>query len=288
MPAFLRRAALLLPLLLAPTLAQAVTVQDRYFISSDGVRLHYLEAGHGPSLVFVPGWAMPAWIWQGQIAAFSDHYHVVAFDPRGQGDSDIAPNGYEPFRRGQDIADLIRAVGGRPVVLVGWSLGVLDSLAYVHGAGDALLAGLVLIDNSVGEEPAPAPVSVRLRQRHPRPVAREVWMRGFVNSMFRTPQDPGFLDRLTDAALRMPAHDAAELLEYPVPRSFWREAVYMVHKPVLYAITPKWTAQADNLALHDPYAQTAVFPGCGHALFIDDAARFDAILANFLTRRVGW
>ena len=48
-------------------------------------------------------------------------------------------------------------LGPRPVLLVGWSLGVLDALAYVHTHGDAALAGLVLVDNSVGEEPAPVP-----------------------------------------------------------------------------------------------------------------------------------
>ena len=42
-----------------PALAGAP--QHRYFKTSDGVRLHYLEAGTGPeTLVFVPGWMMPA------------------------------------------------------------------------------------------------------------------------------------------------------------------------------------------------------------------------------------
>jgi non-heme chloroperoxidase len=36
---------------------------SHHFLTSDGVKLHYLEAGSGPSMVFVPGWTMPAWIW---------------------------------------------------------------------------------------------------------------------------------------------------------------------------------------------------------------------------------
>ena len=76
-------------LLVRPAAAQSI-VQSRYFVTSDGVRLHYLEAGPrlGHTIVFVPGWTMPAWIWQPQIRAFAQRYHVVAFDPRGQGDSD--------------------------------------------------------------------------------------------------------------------------------------------------------------------------------------------------------
>ena len=123
-------------LLTAP--AQAQTAQSRYFVTSDGVRLHYLEAGPstGHTIVFVPGWTMPAWIWGPQIQAFARRYHVVAFDPRGQGESDVPATGYEPGRRGQDIAELIANLEPVPVVLVGWSLGVLDTLAYVHAHGD--------------------------------------------------------------------------------------------------------------------------------------------------------
>src|SRR5208337_3054919 len=48
-------------------------VTDHFFLTSDGVRLHYLEAGSAAAhtLVFVPGWTMPAWIWMPQILAFA-------------------------------------------------------------------------------------------------------------------------------------------------------------------------------------------------------------------------
>jgi microsomal epoxide hydrolase len=99
----------MLALLLAGPAAADGTVQSRFFVTSDGVRLHYLESGPrlGHTIVFVPGWTMPAWIWQPQIRAFEPYYHVVAFDPRGQGDSDAPATGYEPGRRSQDIAELI-------------------------------------------------------------------------------------------------------------------------------------------------------------------------------------
>ena len=44
---------------------------SRHFVTSDGVKLHYLEAGSGPPLVFVPGWTMPAWIWEPQPKMFA-------------------------------------------------------------------------------------------------------------------------------------------------------------------------------------------------------------------------
>ncbi len=263
----------------------APTVQSRYFLSSDGVRLHYLEAGPpaAHTIVFVPGWAMPAWIFAAQIQAFSHTYHVIAFDPRGQGGSEIAPGGYEPIRRGQDIAELIARLGPQPVVVVGWSLGVLDTLAYVHTHGDAHLAGLVLIDNSVGEEPAPS--AAPHRRRAP-PVSHATFMARFVRSMFRTPQSPDYLQQLTEAALRLPEPDAVRLLNYPVPRTYWREAIYSTAKPVLYVVRPWLEGQAENLARHHPDCETAVFADAGHALFVDDAQRFDALMDGFLRQRV--
>ncbi len=257
---------------------------DRWFTTSDGVRLHYIERGAGHTIVLVPGWTMPAWIFDAQIVDFARQYHVVALDPRGQGDSDIAPTGYEQNRRGQDIAELIRHVSAQPVLLVGWSLGVLDSLAYIHDSGDGAIAGLVLVDNSVGEDPPPAP------PRHPmhagRHLPRETMMRNFVRGMFRHPQSAAYLDHLTDVCLRTPEHAASELLDYPVPRTYWKEAVYSTRHPVLYIVTPRLAGQAENLRLHHPAAESVVFEGDGHALFVDDAQKFDALVRDFIRRRV--
>jgi non-heme chloroperoxidase len=287
LPRLLLVALLALLACAGPVAAQSLPrVQSKYFVSSDGVRLHYLEAGPsgGKILLFVPGWTMPAWIWAPQIAAFSRQYHVVAFDPRGQGDSDVPATGYEPGRRGQDIAELIAHLEPVPVVVVGWSLGVLDTLAYVHGHGDALLAGLVLVDNSVGEEPPPMPVPPALHRGPPPPHA--VAMRRFVQGMFHRPQNAEYLDRLTEATLHTPEAACRALLSYPVPRSYWREAIYSTAKPVLYVVRPSFAAQAENLQSKRPNTETALFADAGHALFIDDAARFDALLASFIHRRI--
>ncbi len=266
--------------------------QSHFFTTSDGVRLHYLEAGPraAHTIVFVPGWTMPAWIWWPQIAAFSRAYHVIAFDPRGQGDSEVAPAGYDPERRGRDVGELLAHVEGAPALVVGWSLGVLDTLAEVHIEGDARFAGLVLVDNSVGEDPPPDPVKpIRahaLERPLERPVPYAVFMRNFVRGMFRTPQSPAYLDRLTEATLRTPEPAARALRSYPVPRTYWREAIYAARVPVLYVVRPVFAAQAANLQRNRPDTETAVFSDAGHALFVDDAARFNALMQDFIHRHV--
>lgn len=253
-------------------------------LTSDGVRLHYLEAGPpaAHTIVLVPGWTMPAWIFRPQILALQRSYHVIAFDPRGQGESEIAADGYTPERRGRDIEELLDHLGPAPCVVVGWSLGVLDTLAAIHADGDAHLAGLVLVDNSVGEEPPPAPH----KPGRAAPVSHEAYMHSFVRGMFRTRQSPAWLDALTAATLRTPEFAARALLSYPVPRSYWREAVYAAHVPVLYVVRPGFAAQAANLQRNRPNTEISVFTDAGHALFVDDAARFNTLLLGFIHRRV--
>lgn len=276
--------ALLLALLLAASPAMAA---DRWFVTSDGVRLHYTETGRGPTVVLVPGWTMPGWIWDRQVAALSREWRVIAFDPRSQGQSQIAPDGHEPFRRADDIAELLRELGPTQVLLVGWSLGVLDVLAYIHTHGDGRVAGLVLVDNSVGEDPPPSASAAQTGvRRHGRVPSRAEQMRAFVRGMFRRPQPAAFIDRLTEACLRTPPGAAAALLAYPLPRTYWKEAIYATGRPVLYVVTPRLAGQAENLRARHPNAEAVVLRDVGHALFIDDAPGFNALVQGFVRRRV--
>jgi microsomal epoxide hydrolase len=186
------------------------------------------------------------------------------------------------------VRDLLAQLGGGRVVLAGWSLGVLDALSYADMAGDQRLAGLVLIDNSVGEgQPPPARTRpstffAGLRQR------RDATVRGFVASMYRTPQDPAYLDAIARQAQRMPVEASIRLLSYPRPREFWRDSLYAVRRPVYYAVTPRLRGQAEAVAQRHPAPMVEVFDGAGHALFVDQAARFNASMEEFLSRKAAW
>ena len=95
----MKRVSLCLILLLAGCILAAGADKSGTITTSDGVKIHYLEAGQGPAILFIPGWTMPAEIWRPQIDYFSQHYHVVAVDPRSQGDSDKPGDGNYPERR---------------------------------------------------------------------------------------------------------------------------------------------------------------------------------------------
>jgi microsomal epoxide hydrolase len=251
---------------------------DRFFRSSDGVELHYIDVGQGPVLVFVPGWAMPAEIWRAQIDHFATTHRVIAFDPRGQGRSEVATSGYTAERRSRDLVELMERIE-QPVTLIGWSLGVLESLLYVERAGSDKLRALVLVDNSIGEEPPPAgdpTFLTRLRNQRKNTTER------FVRGMYRHKPNDAYLRELTQQSLRMPTDAAVALLSYPYPREHWRQIVHGFDKPVLYAVTPRFAEQAKNLKKTRADVTIEIFNDAGHALFADQPQRFNEVLEDFL------
>src|SRR5271156_6426257 len=174
-------------LVLAPGLQGAAAVKDGSFVTSDGVKLHYLESGTGPTILFVPGWTMPAEIWQPQIDYFSRSYHVVAIDPRSQGESEKTPDGNYPGRRAQDYKELIDHLGDSPVVMVGWSLAVSESLTYVQMFGTYKLSGLVLVDLGTYTVPTPGELTRHYEQSHTFQSSRPQYTETFVRGMYHKP-----------------------------------------------------------------------------------------------------
>ena len=58
-----------------------MTLQHHY-VDFDDVRLHYVDAGDGPLMLFVHGFPEFWYAWQNQIEAFSRDYRAVALDLR--------------------------------------------------------------------------------------------------------------------------------------------------------------------------------------------------------------
>ena len=268
--------------------------QHRYFAASDGARLHVIEAGRAakgrPVIAFIPGWSMPASLWRAQLAGLSGQYKVLALDPRGQGESAIPPSGYTLRQRADDIRRFVnRATGhGARVVLVAWSLGALETLDYLRQHGSSRIAGLVIVDSSVGEGPAPSP-SAAASNEPPRPSFadklrndRTKAVGDFVSAIFRQPLPQAELDALRDTALRMPLEASLSLFPSTVPREHWRRIVHRFGKPLMYVVTPQFATQADILQATRPGTRVELFRDAGHALFVDESGRFNDLLDDFV------
>jgi pimeloyl-ACP methyl ester carboxylesterase len=82
----------------------------------------------------------------------------------------------------------------------------------------------------------------------------------------------------------MPLEASLALFPSDVPREHWRGIARALRAPLLYAVTPQFAAQAENLKKARPATQVEIFAEAGHALFVDEPGRFNRLLADFSGR----
>lgn len=104
-------------------------------------------ADSGPTILLLHGGGQNRHSWKntGQILAARGK-HVIALDSRGHGDSDYSPAAdYSVETLSADTQQVLYQIG-RPVVLIGASMGGLTGILAAHEAGPEIVTKLVLVD----------------------------------------------------------------------------------------------------------------------------------------------
>jgi non-heme chloroperoxidase len=277
------RLAVILLCILPVPIVKAQATKSGFFKTSDGVRIHYLEAGSGRPIVFIPGWTMPAWIWQKQIDEFSKNYHVIAVDPRSQGESDKPPYGHLPETRARDYKELVDQLGLKHPVLVGWSMACGELVKYVEQFGTDNTAGLVLVDGFLTDHSSPEMFVALSGWMNQLQLDRQKQADGFVRTMYKKPQSDDYLNRVIDASAQVPADTAVVLIYNMIAVKDFSPGLARMNRPVLFTYQPETQQTADFLKskLGDKL-RLERFDGDGHALFVDDPQKFNHVLGEFL------
>jgi len=258
-------------------------LKEKSFVTSDRVRLTYVTGGAGDiDLIFIPGWLMPAQIFQSQLEYFSKHYRVHSLNPRSQGTSDIYRGPRLAELRARDIKEFIAHLKSKRFVLLGWSLGVMESLDYLTRYGQDGMMALVLIDNSIGEgDPPKARRNTRAKMTQ---AQFTQYIKEFSRAIFKKTPDADMIEVVETSGLRLAKNpsDAFDVLTKPYEREYYRNAVYATNRPIWYAITPRYIEQSQLFLGKHPQGQTRIYNDAGHALFVDEADEFNRDLEAFL------
>jgi len=127
---------------------------DHYAVAN-ALRLHYLDWGnaHLPPVLLLHGVRLQAHTWDMAALLLRDHYHLVAVDQRGHGDSEWTSDaqfGDDTFDLMlEDTRQLVEQLADRwrwdKFILVGMSMGGITAMRYAAEFSDRLLA-LCLVD----------------------------------------------------------------------------------------------------------------------------------------------
>ena len=216
--------------------------------SVNGFKLHYEIEGDGEALVLIPGFASGLSIWTRQTPAFSRHFRVISFDPRGVDESD-KPEGPQTIGLlADDLALLLLALHVPSAHVLGVSFGgfVAQEFALKY---PMMTRKLVLCCTSFGGPNHVQPESQTLDLDATKELN---------SSQF-------------EAALSFNAESRVEGIRRPT----------LIVSGDADAIVPVQNSR--NLAAKIPGAELRIIEGGSHTFFMDRADEFNEIVTEFLS-----
>jgi pimeloyl-ACP methyl ester carboxylesterase len=281
------------------------------FVSRDGVKLAYEVYGDGAdTMLFIPPWSIVhSRIYKAQLPYFSERFRCIAYDGRGNGKSD-RPDDVAAYTLDNYLADALAvmdALDARQAIVVGLSFGGLlaSILAAYHPerVRAAILAGTV---STIGPaHPSRFAASFFMAERDSHEgwdkFNRAYWLQNypdfaefFIRNICSEPHSTRQIEEGVDWAA---GTDGATLIKTIEARNFppvfdVSEAMYRkIDCPVLFIhgdndqIQPYERAKAAHAETTG--AEFATFAGGGHNPLGRYPAKSNALINDFLDRRLG-
>jgi len=96
----------------------------------EGVKLHYLAAGHGPAVILLHGYTQTSRMWLPLIPLLADKFTVIAPDLPGIGDSGVPKDGLDMKNAAIRIHALAQSLRLEKARVVGHDIGLMVAYAY--------------------------------------------------------------------------------------------------------------------------------------------------------------
>ncbi|MGI4869853.1 MAG: alpha/beta fold hydrolase [Janthinobacterium lividum] len=250
---------------------------------TNGINLHYTRTGgNKPPVVLLHGLMTNGQCWADVARALEQDYDVIMPDARGHGQSSAPDDGYRYEDHAADIAGLLTALRLPPAFLLGHSMGGMTA-AVVASRTPALLRGLVLADPTflrakVQREVWDSDVADQHRQLLTRSLQKVV-----AEARVRHPTRSAETLELFARARLQTSLRAFEVLRPPNPD--YTQVMQEIRVPSLLVFGDKGlisAAVAEELLGIHPALQVKQIAHAGHALHLDQPARFAAVVKGFL------
>jgi pimeloyl-ACP methyl ester carboxylesterase len=95
-----------------------------------GLKIHYLVAGHGPTVILLHGYAETSLMWRPLMPLLANKFTVIAPDLPGIGDSGIPSDGLDMGTAAVRIHAFAKSLGVERARVVGHDIGLMVAYAY--------------------------------------------------------------------------------------------------------------------------------------------------------------
>lgn len=256
----------------------------------NGLKLHYQWQGNerGPVLVFVNGLLTDLSSWNGHLPYFTERFHCLTYDCRGQGGSD-KPDGppYTPFIHAEDLAGLLDGLGVTKAAILGVSSGACAALAYAAAHPERVSA--LILANVYGR--ADTAMQVKLNSWDSAMLAGGgplrfdvsspwIWGASYLNEHFEA------LKPWREKGTALPIQAAHNLIRGAMEFDVLEQAPNVTCPTLLMTgdedlLTPLSYAHALQRRISG--SRIAMLEEAGHCMFLERTGRFCEVAAEFLS-----
>ncbi len=235
--------------------------------------IHYEVLGRGRPVIFLHGWVGSWRYWIPSMQSASLSFRTYALDLWGFGDSAKNPSYYSIEQQIGLVGEFLTAMGIGKIALVGHGLGAIIALIFTSRNPDlvdrVMAVGLPISENAVHS---------RLRSSPPAELAE--WLLGRTAASEPVWAEVSKID--PKAILLSLANLDAINLNSLTQRSITPcLSVYGLNDPAIEAPQPE---PGSTLPLH---THTITFDQSGHFPMLDEGAKFNRLLSDFLTLTSG-
>jgi len=256
-----------------------------WVVLEDGTKLHYIESGHGTEvIVFLHGNLANTIWWETTLQKLPTHYHGLAFDLPGSGQSPETQKRHTMEYFSQVLEAFVTKLGLSQFILVGHSMGGGVAQLYTI-QNPQKVKKLVLLDTIAADgfhllyELGPERL-VRMRQD-------KEFLALSLQAIAPGCKNPDFLVRVTEAA-----YGASEqvFLEQPITMHEvnWMDRIHNIKCPVLFM-----HGMQDHFVPMEGSLRTAAkiencvfikLPDCGHSPMAEKFDEYFRFMLDFLAR----
>ena len=267
---------------------------DMAYCDVNGTKLFYTDTGKGDvAIVFSHGLLFSTEMFEEQIAHFRGKYRCIAYDHRGQGQSDCPDSGYDMDTLTDDAAALIRALGVEGCHFVGLSMGGFVALRMALNYPE-LVRSIAVLDSSADPEPQENHGKYKflnfiLRWFGARPVVKSVMPIMFSQTFLNDPARKALRDRWARFLGRVPNRKSmAKAVQGVIERKGVYERLGEIETPTLILVGEEDTAtvpeKSERMHAAIKGSEFVRVPHGGHVSTIDAPDDVNAALERFFAK----